>query len=194
VFRFKKKSRRIAFWHEGSNQMLEIGPEWQLEKLALAIGLILYAVYESYGLAKAHLHAGGLESFVGVYPIGVLISIVLATGIAKDAALEALSTEEVRINPESGILNITTELWNFRQTRNLPIAEIRNLQALHSNSLNQRERNFVEFNHGKYVYRFAQGVSNEDRARIVRLLESAGVSKSNTESPSTSCFPSTPPR
>jgi hypothetical protein len=194
VFRFKERSRLISIRHEGSNHVLEIEPEWNMGKLALALGAILYALYQSYLFGKIHLHPGGFESIARLIPIAELVTIVLAVAIAKDAALESLSKEEVRVNHESGTLTIMSRLWKINQTREFPIAEIKNLHSEHSNWLNDRDRKAVEFTHGKYGYRFAHGTSNEDRAKIVQLLENAGVSTLDKSEQSTSYSLSTPPR
>jgi hypothetical protein len=122
------------------------------------------------------------------------VTIVLAVYIAKEAAFESLSKEEVRVEPGSGTLTITTCLWKFNQIEEFPIVEIRNLHSQHSNWLNDRDRKGVEFYRGKYGYRFALGASNEDRAKIVRLLESAGVSTLDKSDQATSYSPSIPPQ
>jgi hypothetical protein len=172
--------------------LIEIEPEWQLGKLVLAMGAIAYALYQSYLFAKIHLHPGGFESIARLYPIAELITIVLAVAIAKDAALESLSKEQVRVSPEAGTLTITTRLGIYKKVEEFPISEIKNLHSRHSNWLNNRDRKAVEFTRGKYGYRFAHGTSNEDRAKIVQLLETTGATRVDKSEQTTSYSPSNP--
>jgi hypothetical protein len=195
VFRFEEKSRRrVCFHHDGNIQVIEIDPELHLGKLALATGAILFALYETYVLVKILVHPGRFDSIVSFASFLPLFITILAVSIAKDAAFESLSREGVRVEPESNTLTITTRLWKFNQIEQFPIAEIRNLHSQHSNWLNDRDRKGVEFYRGKYGFRFALGASNEDRAKIVRLLESVGVSTLDQSVQSTSYSPSIQPR
>ena len=194
MFRFEQKHRQVSVRGEGGHQVVEIAPSWNLWKLTLAGGAVLYAIRELYPLAKFYLLSGRFGSIAGVMPIAELFSIALAIAIAKEVSFEALSNEEIRINPESGRLIITTQLWKIKQIRSFPIDEIRNLHSLESSWFNQRKNTGVELYHGKYGYRFAQGASREDRAKIVRLLESVGASTLDSSIDSTAYSPSTPPR
>ncbi len=178
MFRFQEKSRRsVKIEHSGDTLLIEISPEWNL-----LFPVALLVVYASTCIRLASLPRDFSRAFDNrlSFEMGLLVVILLLVAglllrFTYLLAMELAGCESIRVTPTRGVLAIESKLWIFRRGFDVPVAEIRDLRAQHSNWLNGNGRPGIEFNHQRHCYQFAKGVSREGRAKIVNALEAAGV-------------------
>jgi hypothetical protein len=182
--------RKVKIHHEGHAVLIELSPGWNVVALAFGTAAGLWSLYSCYSLTIILFHFRERESTTdfAIQSFVALLSIAMGAKIAHYAAWISISKELIRADSQAGELTVVTRIWKFSQTVALSISEIRNLHAERSNWIG-RERNLgVVFYHGKHGYCLAQGACKEDRAKIVRLLESAGVSTLDKSVQSTSSY------